>query len=373
MLFFLATFFSVYGAINLYAFMKARAALEFGARTGTVLGLFLLLMVAAPAIVRYMERAGREQLARVMARIGYTWLGFIFLFFCASLLFDFYNALVYPADLLLKLRLSVPVKISFLAPAAMAAVIAAYGYLEALNIRVEHVQVRSPKIKSRLRVAQVSDLHLGLMVGRDRLARALALVEESAPDLFVSTGDLVDGQKNGLLGLDAMLARIKPRYGSIAILGNHEYYGGLPDSMDFTRRAGFTLLRDERTEMAGIGIAGLDDPAGKPYGKPDRDAEHKLLISAPADKFTILLKHRPEVLGDSVGLFDLQLSGHAHKGQIFPFSLVTAHYYISDHGYTELDKKKGAGLYVSRGTGTWGPPIRFLAPPEVTVIDLLPQ
>jgi predicted MPP superfamily phosphohydrolase len=370
---FFVIFFSIYGGINLYAFLKARAALEFGARTGSLLALFLLLMVAAPALVRYAERAGYGQLARVGAYAGYLWLGFIFLFFCSSVLFDFYNVLAYPAGLLLKHRLSIPAKVSFLVPAAMAALICIYGYFEAFDIRPVRLEVRSPKIKTRLRIVQISDVHLGLIVGRDKLARALALVKASDPDLFISTGDLVDGQKNGLQGLDVMLAQIKPRYGSIAILGNHEYYGGLSESVSFTQKSGFTLLRDKSMEIAGINITGLDDPAGKPYGQDNDEAEHRLLMSEPKGKFTLLLKHRPVALSASAGLFDLQLSGHAHGGQIFPFSLVTRHYYVSDHGYRALDKKGDSGIYVSRGTGTWGPPIRFLAPPEVTVIDLVPE
>ena len=103
------------------------------------------------------------------------------------------------------------------------------------------------------------------------------------------------------------------------------------------------------------------------------DTRHtrKLLSSLDQRVFTLLLKHRPRVNAASLGLFDLQLSGHTHKGQIFPFSLITAMYFPMDSGFINIQDR--SSLYVSRGTGTWGPPIRFLSPPEVTVIDIVPE
>ncbi len=96
-----------------------------------------------------------------------------------------------------------------------------------------------------------------------------------------------------------------------------------------------------------------------------------MLSGLPREKFTLLLKHRPLLDKEALGLFDFQLSGHVHKGQIFPFSIATWLYYPIDSGIRKLPGN--AYLYVSRGSGTWGPPIRFLAPPEVTVIDLMHQ
>ncbi|HKZ17475.1 MAG TPA: hypothetical protein VJ161_08435 [Geobacteraceae bacterium] len=98
-------------------------------------------------------------------------------------------------------------------------------------------------------------------------------------------------------------------------------------------------------------------------------AEKDLLRQLPNSRFTLFLKHRPVVEKGSAGLFDLQLSGHIHKGQIFPFNLVTRLFYPVKTGFSHL--QGNAALYVSRGTGTWGPPVRFLAPPEITVIDLV--
>jgi hypothetical protein len=146
-------------------------------------------------------------------------------------------------------------------------------------------------------------------------------------------------------------------------------YAGLSQSVDFTNRAGFKLLRSEFVTAGGmINIVGIDDPVVTRVAGYRQAGEKSLLQKAEADKFTLLLKHRPDVDSESLGLFDLQLSGHVHKGQIFPFNLLTWLFYPVKTGLAFYPQN--SALYVSRGTGTWGPPVRFLAPPEVTIIEL---
>ena len=211
-------------------------------------------------------------------------------------------------------------------------------------------------------------MHLGLTVGVDRLKRIMHLVREAHPDIFVSTGDLVDGTMDDQKELVELLQAVTPKYGRFAITGNHEFYAGLDQALAFTNRAGFHVLRGETVTVGDvINIVGVDDPAGPGYGSSST-GEKAVLSSATLGKFTLFLKHRPVVDGESAGLFDLQLSGHVHDGQIFPFRLITRLFYPLIAGYYPFPPH--AALYVSRGSGTWGPPIRFLAPPEVTVIEL---
>jgi predicted MPP superfamily phosphohydrolase len=210
-----------------------------------------------------------------------------------------------------------------------------------------------------------------MIVREARLAKILTEVKKADPDLFLSTGDLVDGQINNLVGLAELFLEIRPRFGKFAITGNHEFYAGLAHSLEFTRRAGFTPLRGESLTVGGlINLAGIDDPAGKGFGLYREASEKDLLSKLPREKFTILLKHRPEVERTALGFFDLQISGHTHKGQIFPFRLLTRIFYPYYGGSFPISPQ--ASLHVSRGSGTWGPPIRFLTPPEVTVYELLP-
>ncbi|MHB8989875.1 MAG: metallophosphoesterase, partial [Desulfobulbia bacterium] len=117
-------------------------------------------------------------------------------------------------------------------------------------------------------------------------------------------------------------------------------------------------------------FVGVDDPTVTLFDKKTAKPEGNLLSAQPRENFTILLKHRPDLDPASLGLFDLQLSGHTHKGQIFPFNLLT--WFLYPHEAGQLTRLTSGFLYPSPGTGTWGPPIRFLAPPEVTIIDLVP-
>jgi len=116
-------------------------------------------------------------------------------------------------------------------------------------------------------------------------------------------------------------------------------------------------------------IAGMDDLTANRYDLHGDFFEHQMLSRIPEDRFVLLLKHRPLLNETSQGLFDLQLSGHTHKGQIFPFSLLTRLFYHIHPGLTRL--REGSFAYVSRGSGTWGPPVRFLSPPEVTLIEIV--
>jgi predicted MPP superfamily phosphohydrolase len=374
---FLFTFFLIYAGMHLYAFLKVNAAFAFGITTNLLLITFMVIMVFAPIIIRISEKHGFEFFARFMSYVGYTWMGLLFLFTCASLIIDIYHFLIYLSSLILRKDLMAFVLspgISFFIPLILSILIAIYGFFEAQNIRTERITIRTSKIPEsagRLRIIQISDVHLGLIVRKERLEKILKEVKAAKPDLFVSTGDLVDGQINGLTGLAELLREINPRYGKFAITGNHEFYAGLKQAMDFTEKAGFTFLRGEGLTIAGlINIAGVDDPAGKNYGLFREISEKKLLSGLPTEKFTLFLKHRPLLDRNAIGLFDLQLSGHTHKGQIFPLGLITKLFYPADSGY--LDLPNNSHLYVSRGAGTWGPPIRFLSPPEVTVIEIIP-
>jgi predicted MPP superfamily phosphohydrolase len=256
-------------------------------------------------------------------------------------------------------------------PLLLALLTSLYGYFEARNIRTEHVEIKTNKIPEavgRVRIVQISDVHLGLIVREERLKRILDIVKKADPDIFVETGDLVDGEVCRLNGLSNMLKDINPRAGKYAITGNHEFYAGFEQAKCFIRDSGFTLLRGEGVSGV-INIAGVDDPAARGFGIEKKIDEKVLLAGLPREKFTLFLKHRPLVDQKAVGLFDLQLSGHVHKGQIFPFTILTWLYYPVLSGFANVGED--SYLYESRGAGTWGPPIRVLAPPEVAVIDLV--
>ena len=375
MFLFLVVFFLIYGFLHLYAFQRAQAALRLGFPKVLSAFFFMGIMIASPVIVRLLEKSGYEIPARFLSYLGYTWMGFLFFFVSVALVIDLYRLTVYVCCLAKKeiRRLWISPQAAFYISLILALSIAGYGYLEAGNIRLEKVIMKTPKISKKtgsLKIVQISDVHLGLMVGKEKLAKILAVIKKADPDIVVSTGDLVDGQSDGLEGTAEMLRDIMPRYGKFAVTGNHEFYAGISQSLDFLDKAGFTVLRNRAFPVNGmITLVGVDDKTGGYFGQTGAIPEQELLVSLSREKFILLLKHRPQVSDESVGLFDLQLSGHTHNGQIFPFHFLTRLFFPVRAG--SLNPTGGSFLYVNRGAGTWGPPMRFLSPPEVTLIELI--
>ena len=372
---FIFTIFVLYGGMHVYAFLKARSALGFGWGPGLALTAFMLCMIPALFLIRLLERQEFEFSARALSHVAYTWMAVVFLFFCGSLVFDLVNLVLRapewvggPGSFLRPISR----RISFFIPLALSLLIAIYGYFDALNIRTERLVVETTKLPDgmdKLTIAQISDVHLGLIVRSSRLRRILETVEAAKPDVFVSNGDLVDAQINHLPGLQEMLRGIKPRYGKFAVTGNHEYYAGLDKALEFTRGAGFSLLHGASVDVGPIVIAGVDDRTATQMSRQRPASDREVLSKLDRAKFVLFLKHQPDPEPDALGAFDLMLSGHTHRGQIWPFTYFTMLFYPLNAGRYDLGQ--GSILYVSRGTGTWGPPIRFLSPPQVTIVELV--
>jgi predicted MPP superfamily phosphohydrolase len=379
MILFLTTFFVIYGGMHFYLYAGLRSAVPLAAGPTALLAFFFAAMVFAPLGERLLERNGREGPARFVAYTGYLWMGFIFIYCAAALLFDAYDALIAAAGAAFasdSSGLIPPPPVSFLAAAAVSVGINLYGCFEAAHLKIERLTVESSRIPGnveKIRIVQISDVHVGLIVRGRRLERIIEAVANHEPDILVSTGDLLDGETTDVTKPAALLNAIRPRYGKFAVMGNHEFFAGIAAAAAFHETAGFTVLRGAGTSAAGglIQIAGVDDPMGRHLDGGRRVRDGELLSGFGRDRFTLFLKHQPIVESGARGLFDLQLSGHTHRGQIFPFSLLTRLFYRYHTGYVPFPD--GSHLYVSRGAGTWGPPVRFLAPPEIAVIDLVPE
>ncbi|NLV24751.1 MAG: metallophosphoesterase [Deltaproteobacteria bacterium] len=364
---FILIYLSMHGVVfwGIHPLLKGHSALP------TLTWLWMGAMVLTPLSIRFLEREGWQLTARALAWVGFSWMGLIFLAFVAFALLGCWELLIrlarwgFPSWPCLSLHGAVS------AALVMAVVVAAvfYGFHEATDLRVERIRIASAKIppgSRTLTIAQVSDLHLGLIHREEALAPITARLKELAPDMVVATGDIVDAQISHLDGLSSLWLDIDPPLGKFAVTGNHEYYAGLSQALDFFQRSGFVVLHNRVqivTEL--LAVAGLDDPVGRP------SIDERMIAETPLNgRFTILLKHRPRFNEKAAGLFDLQLSGHAHRGQMFPFNFFTALEYPMQDGLYELPG--GAFLYASRGTGTWGPPMRIASPPEITLFEIVP-
>jgi predicted MPP superfamily phosphohydrolase len=330
MLTFLSVALLIYGSMHLYAFGKVWTSLPHSSALGLTLTLTGIVLTFSPLLVWFLERQSWHRVTVATAWLSYTWMGYLFLFVCIGLLFDLGHALA------TVLNFSWPLSqmMAFRIVGLLALALLGYGFVEARQIHIKEVNITTPKLASgRVTIAQLSDLHLGIMLGDGFLDRVIAKLREIKPDIVVATGDIVDGQGDNLATL---------------------------------RNAGFIVLRGESAKAGGIVVAGVDDPSAATSGQQASLDESRALASVAADEFIVLLKHQPVVDPDT--RFDLQLSGHVHGGQIFPFVYLTRLSYGVHAGLTEL--ADGRRLYVSRGAGTWGPPIRLFAPPEIALITI---
>ncbi len=367
---FVLTFLSIYAAMHALVFWGIFPLLAGHRALPALTGLWMTAMIVAPVLVRVLDRLGHLAPARALAWVGYCWMGFLFLAFSLFSLLGLWHLLTTLSGFLLPAARALTLHGPVSAAVVLLIVLAAglYGFYEASRLRVERVRLESTKLPAgidRLRIAQVSDLHLGLIHREEVLAPIVSLLQELNPDLVVATGDVVDAQVDHLNGMTELWRRLEPPLGKFAVTGNHEYYAGLAQGLDFLDRSGFIVLRNAGIRVQDtLTLVGVDDPAGG--GAPDETA---LLKSQGGGLFTVLLKHRPRLRESAAGLFDLQLSGHAHRGQIFPFNFLTALEYPKQSGLYPLPG--GGHLYTSRGTGTWGPPMRILSPPEITLFEIV--
>jgi predicted MPP superfamily phosphohydrolase len=356
-----------YAGMQVYAVLAAHAGLGLAPQTRPLLYAWVGLMTFFPFLLWRLERASWHRLATAGAWLGYGWMGVVFLFFWIALALDGLHLLAAGAGLG-----AVSSARSFALALAATLLVAAWGVFAATRPRIERVRLASPKLPAGaapLRIAFISDVHLGALVGERALRRILARLETLNADLVLSGGDLVDGQADRLGRVVPLLAAVRPRLGKFAVIGNHECYVGLEHALDFHHRAGFTVLRGTAVEAApGLGLAGVDDPAAGSFRHTAHLDERAALSAIAPQAFSILLKHQPVVTPAGEPRADLQLSGHVHRGQIFPFNFLVRLVYPQPMGLSLLPG--GGHLYVSRGTGTWGPPMRVLAPPEITLIEL---
>jgi len=218
------------------------------------------------------------------------------------------------------------------------------------------------------KIVALTDMHLGVLLGRQWLANRFKQVNALAPDLVVLVGDILDGHDGTLETLKPVFRRLKPPLGTFAVLGNHEFYKGADKCTNFLEQSGVTVLRNRWVEInPGLTLAGVDDLTAVRHLRQKNDFLTKALTARP-EGATILLSHTPwhtEAAAESgVGLM---ISGHTHNGQIWPFGYLVRRYYPLLYGLYDVS---GMKVIVCRGTGTWGPRMRLWYPGEILCITL---
>lgn len=243
------------------------------------------------------------------------------------------------------------------------------------DVEVKEVEVkleRLPSALSGLTLVQLSDVHVGPTIGKRFLGEVVEKTNRARPDAVVITGDLVDGTVEQLREHVAPLAQLKARYGVYFVTGNHEYYSGVGPWEAELLRLGIKVLRNERVtlgDQASLDLAGVDDhlSAGMAPGHGPNVA--RIIAGRDPERELVLLAHQPRdiVLATQAGA-GLQLSGHTHGGQLWPFTGLVGLVQPYVAGLARHDER--TQIYVSRGTGYWGPPMRLMAPAEITKVVL---
>jgi uncharacterized protein len=243
---------------------------------------------------------------------------------------------------------------------------------EARDIRVTRLDIplaNLPKDLDGFSIVQISDFHYGVLNLNRRLDKVVNLANGLHADMIVITGDLVDESVAHMEEMAPSLARLKCRVGIYAVTGNHDYYAGVQRVTRIMREAHIKVLRNELEVLpGGLQILGIDDPTGtRRMGEPGADFE-KLVGGVDPSKPSILLYHQPIQFEKTAKAgIGLQLSGHTHGGQLYPIIYISQQIYPWTPGLHQIGNSY---LYVSKGAGTWGPPMRFFAPPEIVHIRL---
>ena len=306
----------------------------------------------------------------------YLWVGFIVIAALSFVLVDVTKLALFVAGKVSGIQLSalIPARRGGFLAIGLSLGLTCFAYWQALNIRPVYLTIPSAKISQetgRLRIAAVSDIHLGPIMDHGRLKRVTDVIRDVKPDILVFVGDIVDTDMSHR-GQDAALIKsVIPHGGGFAVLGNHELYRGMDQAIAFLELAGLKVLRNASAEALNIIIAGVDDPVFK--HDPDLEREAAFLRGLDQARFTLFLRHRPGYQRQLAGWYDLQVSGHTHGGQIWPGRILASHVNGIGQGLSTVTGDSGQSLlYVLNGAGFWGPPMRLGSPPEVLVIDLIP-
>ena len=380
----------------LHAFIGWRLAPELVAPWGWVLGVSLAASALLMPLGLLGNRVARQPWADRLSWVGLLLMGLFSSLFVFTALRDVLLMAVWAID-----ALGVPLPLKSLRTLSgqitplLALGITALGFLNARRtpaiVRVDVPIVGLPVALQGFTLAQISDIHVGPTIKHAFLQRIVAKVNTLGADVVAITGDLVDGKVADLAGHVAPLAGLKSRHGTYFVTGNHEYYSGAHAWIAELRRLGLTVLinehvvlyhgkglatgfgvdaQDDSQTVAPLVLAGVADYAAHHFDPTHRSDPALALQGAPANALVrVLLAHQPRSAQAALSAgFDLQLSGHTHGGQFWPWNLFVP---LQQPFTAGLNRLQNLWVYTSRGTGYWGPPKRFGAPSEITALRLV--
>ena len=372
------------GGIHYYLWARLARDPQWPAPWGTVLAWFFVLAAVGMPAAAILSRGRTHTVGgQIAIWSAYVWLGVMFLLFTAVFATDMGRLLVGIARRITSnggvdaerrtfiARMTATVIAAVVSGASVVAVRSALRPVEIRRVRVR--LARLPRAQHGLTIVQITDLHVGPTIGREIVEDIVSRTNALAPDIIAITGDLVDGSVSALSDAVAPLANLRARHGVFFVTGNHEYFSGADAWLKELPRLGVRVLGNERVSIgegdASFDLGGIEDRSAQQHGGLSPAAAlARALDGRDPKRELVLLAHQPRSLLDAAPFgIGLQISGHTHGGQIWPFGYLVR---LQQRFWPGLHRHGEAQIYVSRGTGYWGPPMRLAEPAEITHLTL---
>jgi len=371
----------VYAGINTYILIRGWQAMEF---LGSFRRLFIGVVALLPALfiaMFFMRRIFDNVLIDAGWTIGSEWVAMMLYFLIAVIALDLLRFVLWAVGkspvVLFGEHYRTVKFVLFLSVNIIVVVLLFIGHYKATAPRISKVDINIEKEASgydSLNVVLISDLHLGAINGYNTLQRWVTAVNKLSPDMVLIAGDIVDDSPGPLKRkhLGELLAEINAPLGVYCIQGNHELYGNFPRTLQYLQTHGISFLLDTAmlVDNSFYVVGRLDRQAGRgvPVSGKHRKTLEELLLGLDHNKPIILLDHQPYELGKTAAAgVDLQVSGHTHRGQMWPLTLITKRVYELDYGYL---RKGNTHFYVTEGLGTWGPRVRIGSRSEIVQLKI---
>ena len=374
---FLTIVLTIYTLVNWYIFSKTAPAFEGGGSKMLILKIVLWTLVFAYPAGRILERFVGADFTLFFIRIGSFWLGAMLYLILAFLFLDIFRVLNHfiPFTEYLNFKTNPNYRLFAIKSVyILSSLVLIAGFINARIPRISHYNIKTEKSMGKvdkIRIVAVSDVHLGTLISNRRLNALVEKINSQHPDIVLFAGDTFDEDIAPVVnnGLGKYFELIKSKFGVYAITGNHEYFGDVEQKLAYLKAHGVKVLRDSTILVDNaFYLVGRDDRQSQSYSGKKRKSIAELATNIDKSKPIVLLDHQPFKLNESVeNGVDLQISGHTHNGQLWPFNYITKAIFELSSGYKMIGK---TNFIVSNGYGTWGPPVRLGNRPEILVIDL---
>ncbi|TAL63409.1 MAG: metallophosphoesterase [Bacteroidetes bacterium] len=368
---FVITVLILYTLANIYLFYKGYRAIPDNTSIKYIYIILFLFFSLQFIITRILLLTDSSIHIKLFSEIGGIWLAAVLYLLITSLFIDLLSLSNHLIHFLPDLKPYKFIIFSTIVVAVFGLLI--YGYFNAKSPGIKTLSLKVSKKTSinSLRIALVSDIHFGTIIDYSEIKNMIKLIEKEKPDILLVAGDLVDEgiTKGNIAEIKPLFDNFQPKYGKIAVLGNHEYLNKIERTQSVFKQLGLELLRDSIVNLDNIFlIAGREDNSYEKEYNKKRKTVSEILKDADTSLPIILLDHQPYNLNEAVeNSVDIQLSGHTHDGQMFPLNFLTKKAFEVSWGYL---KKGNTHYYISSGFGTWGPRIRIGNNPEIVIINL---